>query len=90
MRSTPTTGAGSRSSCRRARFELTHEAPGTPSTFTGTFSVDGDVITLDLDANTERFVMRWRLDGDTVTFERDDSLGVGPTPAVIKPWTRQP
>ena len=72
------------------RFELTHEAPGTPSTFTGTFSVDGDVITLDLDANTERFVMRWRLDGDTLTFERDDSLGVGPTPAVIKPWTRQP
>ena len=72
------------------RYTLTHESAEAPYTVTGTFSIDGDVVTLNLDASTERFVMRWRIDSDALTFERDETLGVGPTPAVIKPWTRKP
>ena len=32
--------------------------------------------------------MRWRIEGDTLTFERDDALGTAPTPLIINPWTR--
>ncbi len=55
---------------------------------TGTYGIEDDVLILDRD-NGEHFVMRWHLDGDTLVFERDDSLGEAPTPFVIKPWTRQ-
>ena len=34
--------------------------------------------------------MRWSIDGDKLTLTRDESLGIGPTPFVIKPYTRQP
>lgn len=57
----------------------------------GTFTVDGDTVKLAFDegANAdETFAFRWTLDGDTLTFTRDDSLGVGPTPYLVKPWTR--
>ena len=54
----------------------------------GTYAVDGDVLTLDRD-NGEHSVMRWHIDGDTLQLERDDSLGEAPTPFIINPWTRQ-
>ncbi len=54
----------------------------------GTYLVEGDVLTLDRE-NGERFVMLWQLEGDTLVLERDGSLGEAPTPFVIKPWTRQ-
>ena len=53
----------------------------------GTFTVDGDTVDLNLD-NTEHFVMRWNIEDDTLTFERDDALGIAPTPLILKPWTR--
>jgi hypothetical protein len=53
----------------------------------GTFMVDGDTVELNLD-NGEHFVMRWNIDGDTLTFERDDALGIAPTPLVLNAWTR--
>ena len=33
--------------------------------------------------------MRWQLDDDQLTFVRDESLGLCPTPFVIEPWIRQ-
>jgi len=53
----------------------------------GTFTVDGDTVDLNLD-NTEHFVMRWNIEDDTLTFERDDALGIAPTPLILNPWTR--
>ena len=53
----------------------------------GTFTVDGDTVDLNLD-NTEHFVMRWSIEDDTLTFERDDALGIAPTPLILNPWTR--
>ena len=54
----------------------------------GTFVVEGDVVRLDLD-NTEKFAMRWRIDGDTLTLERDNALGASPTAFLLQPWSRQ-
>lgn len=54
----------------------------------GTFVVDGDTLLLAL-TNLERFEMRWGIEGDTLTFTRDESLGIAPTPYVLKPWTRK-
>jgi hypothetical protein len=59
------------------------------ATYTGSgrYRVEDDVLYQEWD-NGEQFVMRWQLDGDTLVLERDDSLGVVPTPYLIKPWTR--
>jgi hypothetical protein len=54
-------------------------APGHP--------LDRDTIELNLD-NAEHFVMRWNIDGDTLTFERDDVPRIAPTPLVLNAWTR--
>jgi len=56
--------------------------------FSGTYDVEGDVLAITLE-NGERFTMRWQLDGDQLTFVRDESLGLCPTPFVIEPWIRQ-
>ena len=56
--------------------------------FSGTYDVEGDVLTITLE-NGERFTMRWQLDGDQLTLVRDESLGLCPTPFVIEPWIRQ-
>ena len=50
--------------------------------------MDGDSLVLTVD-QAERFAMRWAIDGDVLTFERDESLGIAPTPFVLRPWTRQ-
>ena len=57
----------------------------------GTFvyQIDGDILTLVRD-NGETFVMRWNVTATTLTLTRDDDLGPGPTPFVIKPWTMTP
>ena len=54
----------------------------------GSFRLHGDTFVYDRD-NGEHFVMRWSLKGNKLTLKRDESLGVGPTPFVIKPWVRQ-
>ena len=59
------------------------------SSGSATFQVDGDTIVIK-NQSGEKFAMRWHVKGDQLTFVRDASLGVGPTPFVIKPWTRQP
>ena len=55
---------------------------------TATYSLSGNIVTFRND-NGEVFVMRWSLKGDQLRFTRDDTLGVGPTPFVIKPFTRK-
>jgi hypothetical protein len=57
----------------------------------GTFAVEGDAVTLAFDRGTNKgktFGYRWRLDGTSLTFERDDQVGLGPTPFLVKPWTK--
>jgi hypothetical protein len=62
------------------------------STSSGTFTVDGDAVTMafKVGANEgETFGYRWSVAGDVLTLTRDDSLGLpGPTPFILKPWNR--
>jgi hypothetical protein len=58
---------------------------------TGTFTIEGDIVRMVFGegAHRETFAYRWSLVGNTLTFRRDDSLGMGgPTPFLVKPWTR--
>jgi hypothetical protein len=50
------------------------------------YTVDGDVVTFQ--RGNEQFVMRWKITGDKLQFIRDETLGVAPTPYVIKPYVR--
>ena len=57
----------------------------------GTFTVNGDAIVLSFTAGGsagETFAFRWSLYRDVLTFKRDASLGVAPTPWLVKPWRR--
>jgi hypothetical protein len=77
--STLTLGAG--------QYAIAVTNPKQTGSVHGTFHVDSDVLTMSV--GTEAFVMRWSLDGDTLTLTRDPALGIAPTPMVIRPWTRQ-
>jgi hypothetical protein len=55
----------------------------------GSVQLTGDVLDWTRD-NGEHFVMRWSRKGNQLTLTRDETLGVGPTPFVIKPWVLQP
>jgi hypothetical protein len=70
------------------RFIYTQHNPEAVWAATGTYRVEDDVLSLDQD-NGEQFVVRWHVDGDTLTLERDDSLGIAPTPLVVNPWNAQ-
>jgi TRAP-type C4-dicarboxylate transport system substrate-binding protein len=57
----------------------------------GTYTVNGNAITLRFTAGGsagETFAFRWSLYRDVLTFKRDPSLGVAPTPWLVKPWRR--
>jgi hypothetical protein len=57
----------------------------------GTYTVNGDAIVLSFTAGGsagETFAFRWSLYRDVLTFKRDASLGVAPTPWLVKPWRR--
>jgi TRAP-type C4-dicarboxylate transport system substrate-binding protein len=63
----------------------------TSSSTSGTYTVDGNVISLSFTAGGsagETFVFRWSLYRDVLSFKRDPSLGVAPTPWLVKPWRR--
>jgi TRAP-type transport system periplasmic protein len=72
------------------RFSETQTNPIESSTNSGTFIVTGDVIRLADEASGETFVYRWSIYKNTLTFMRDNTLGPGPTPMLVKPWTRVP
>jgi TRAP-type C4-dicarboxylate transport system substrate-binding protein len=57
----------------------------------GTYTLNGKAITLNFTEGGnagETFAVRWSLYRDVLTFERDPSLGVIPTPYILKPWHR--
>lgn len=61
------------------------------SATSGTFTVKDDVLTMTFDqgANAgETFALRWSVYKNTLTLRRDDALGVGPTPFLVKAWTK--
>jgi hypothetical protein len=73
---------------KQGRFTFTQKNQRTASSTKGTFKVVGDTVDLSLE-NAEHFVMRWSIAGDKLTFKRDESIGVGPTPFVISSWKRE-
>ena len=57
----------------------------------GSFTVKGDTVTMAFDQGSnvgETFGMRWSIFKNTLTFRRDDSVGIGPTPFLVKAWTK--
>jgi TRAP-type C4-dicarboxylate transport system substrate-binding protein len=64
------------------------------SSSSGTFTITGDAITMAFEqgANAgETFGYRWSIFKNSLTFKRDDTLGLAsPTPFLIKSWTRTP
>ena len=55
----------------------------------GSFQLRGNVLDWTRDSG-EHFVLRWSRKGNQLTLTRDETLGGGPTPFVIKPWILQP
>jgi hypothetical protein len=75
----------------RGRVTLDQESETAASSTSGTYALDGDAIQLVYTEGTntgETFVMRWRLEGDTLTLERDEALGIAPTSYLVEPWRR--
>ena len=61
-------------------------AASTSSTV-ATYVVTGE--TVSWVHGNERFMMRLDLVGDHLTFTRDTTLAIAPTPFLVKAWTRQ-
>jgi TRAP-type transport system periplasmic protein len=57
------------------------------SSSAGTYAVKGAILVMHQE-NGEIFTMRWSIYKDTLTLRRDKTLGVGPTPLVLKPWAK--
>jgi len=53
----------------------------------GTFTIAGDALTMRNEQG-EVFTMRWSTYRNQLVLRRDASLGVGPTPLVLQPFTR--
>lgn len=53
----------------------------------GRFRIHGKVLTIETPEG-ERFVVRWRISGNRLILTRAAELGIGPTPLVLKTWTR--
>jgi len=73
------------------RVSYTQRNPVADSGASGTFTVKDDSVTMVYDQGSnagETFVLRWSVYKNTLTLRRDDSLGVGPTPFLVKAWTK--
>ncbi|HTI30307.1 MAG TPA: hypothetical protein VL687_08125 [Methylomirabilota bacterium] len=76
---------------RMDRFSYTQQNNIANSSSQGSFTIDGDAITLAVDKGVhvgETFAFRWQRNATELTFSRDDTLGIGPTPFLVKPWLR--
>jgi TRAP-type C4-dicarboxylate transport system substrate-binding protein len=60
----------------------------TSSSYSGTFTVNGDAVVVQMTNDRNPFAFRWSLYRDVLTFKRDLSLGAAPTWLLIKPWRR--
>jgi len=70
------------------RVRLTQRNARAGSGLSGRYTTDGDAIELQFDEIGETFAFRWSLYRGTLEFQRDEGLGVGPTPWLVKPWRR--
>jgi hypothetical protein len=70
-------------------FTVTNKNERSSGSFSGTVATHDDSVEFTLE-NGEHFVMRWTVDGNSLTLRRDESLGIAPTPMVIKMWSRTP
>jgi TRAP-type C4-dicarboxylate transport system substrate-binding protein len=69
-------------------FSMTQTNPIQSSSGSGTFTVEGDTVTM-AGAGGSTFEFRWSIYKDTLTFKRDPTLPyAAPTPILVKPWTR--
>jgi hypothetical protein len=76
---------------REGRVSYSQHNAVTSTSASGTFTVTGDAITLAFDSGANRgetFGFRWSLAGNELTFVRDATLGPGPTPFLVKSWSR--
>jgi TRAP-type C4-dicarboxylate transport system substrate-binding protein len=55
---------------------------------TGTCTVRGDTVLFAFTGTGATFGFHWNLYRGTLTFRRDEALGPGPTPFLVKPWRR--
>lgn len=55
--------------------------------YSAEYEVEGDVMHLRFPG--EELACRWSIFRDTLTFTRDQSLGICPTPLIVEPWTRR-
>ena len=73
------------------RVTSTQQNGLTHGSASGTFTVNGDVVTMSFDQGDnqgEVFALRWSIYKNTLTFRRDEAVGIGPTPFLVKAWTR--
>ena len=73
------------------RVSYTQRNPAEDSSSSGTFTVKGDLLTMAFDQGAndgETFAYRWSIYKDTLTFRRDDAVGIAPTPFMVKAWTK--
>ena len=73
---------------RRVTFTQANSAE--QSSTSGTYAVDGDVVTFAYDQGAnfgETFTARWSIFRDALTFERIQDKEL-PTPYVVKTWAR--
>ena len=70
------------------RVRLTQRNDRANSELSGSYTTHGDAIELQFDEIGETFALRWSLYRGTLEFQRDEELGVGPTPWLVKPWRR--
>lgn len=57
----------------------------------GSYTTDGNTIVMvfKTGANVgETFGFQWDTSDDVLTFQRDKTVGIAPTPFLVKPWTR--
>ncbi|MEA2675460.1 MAG: hypothetical protein QOI92_2652 [Chloroflexota bacterium] len=72
------------------KFTSTQSNSFEHGTGSGTFTVIGNAVYMHIDQTGENFAYRWSIFENTLTFTRDESIGGGPTPTLVKPWTRVP
>jgi TRAP-type transport system periplasmic protein len=70
------------------RVRLSQRNARANSELSGRYTTDGDAIELRFDETGETYAFRWSLYHGTLKFQRDEQLGVGPTPWLVKPWRR--
>ena len=73
------------------RVSYTQQNNVASSRSSGSFTIDGDAISMVFDqgANAgETFAYRWQRTATELTFSRDETLGVGPAPFLVVPWLR--